>query len=318
MVSQLQPHWQRIQVYACFLRAHQQDTDPLGLDTLAGQVHVHSKYRPGWAEFSVTDTGCGIAANEKDRVFERFHRSSVTARSHEGTGIGLALTRELVKLHGGYITLESTPEDKDDPDAPHGSTFTVHIPLGYEHLPSANVEEDTNGVRAGPRAYGRAMIEEAKGWNRMKSLGDDKDRSESGGSESIPNSSTESSRSGELSAVFRFSHDDTILIVDDNSDVRRFIRSILRPYCNTIEAENGIEGLVAIEEKSPDLVLSDVMMPEANFYDPGMDGMQFVSTIRERSRISWTPVILLTAKSAEEARVEGLVGQRVPPPAAES
>ncbi|KAG9051349.1 hypothetical protein FS837_008444 [Tulasnella sp. UAMH 9824] len=267
--------------------------------TLAGQVHVHSKYRPGWAQFSVSDTGCGIAVNEKGRVFERFHRSSATARSHEGTGIGLALTRELVKLHGGYITLESTPEDKDNPDAPHGSTFTVHIPLGHEHLPSGNVEEDTTGVRAGPRAYGRAMIAEAKAWNRIKSMGDDRDRSESGGSESIPNSNSEANRSGEFSGVFRFSHEDTILIVDDNSDVRRFIRTILRPYCNVIEAQNGIEGLVAIEEKSPDLVLSDVMMP-------GMDGIQFVSTIRERSRISWTPVILLTAKSAEEARVEGL------------
>ncbi|KAG8934382.1 hypothetical protein FRC01_003339 [Tulasnella sp. 417] len=268
--------------------------------TFAGQVHVHSKYRPGWAEFSVSDTGCGIEANEQDRIFERFHRSSATARSHEGTGIGLALTRELVKLHGGYITLESTPEDKDNPKAFHGSTFTVHIPLGYEHLPSANVEEDTNGVRVGPRDYGRAMIEEAKAWSRIKSRGDDKDLSESAGSESIPTSSGgESNRSAEFSGFFRFSHEDTVLIVDDNSDVRRFLRSILRPYCNTIEAENGIEGLVAIEEKSPDLVLSDVMMP-------GMDGIQFVSTIRERPRISWIPVILLTAKSAEDARVEGL------------
>ncbi|KAG8895149.1 hypothetical protein FRC00_007900, partial [Tulasnella sp. 408] len=265
--------------------------------TLAGQVHVHSKYRPGWAEFSVSDTGCGISANEKDRVFERFHRSSATARSHEGTGIGLALTRELVKLHGGYITLESTPEDKDNPDASHGSTFTVHIPLGHEHLPPSNVEEDTAIVRVGLRAYGRAVIEEAKGWNKIKLMGDDKDRSESGGSESLPTSNTDSSRSGEFSGVFRFSPEDTILIVDDN-------------------AQNGIEGLVAIEEKAPDLVLSDVMMPGesdgdvpnagANSYDPGMDGIQFVTTIRERPGISWTPVILLTAKSAEEARVEGL------------
>ncbi|KAG8934381.1 hypothetical protein FRC01_003338 [Tulasnella sp. 417] len=284
--------------------------------TLAGQVHVHSRYRPGWAEFSVSDTGCGIADNEQDRVFERFHRSSATARSHEGTGIGLALTRELVKLHGGYITLESTPEDKDHLEASHGSTFTVHIrklthditssaslnpmlALGSKHLPSANVEEDTSGKCAGPRAYGRATIEEAKGWTKSTPLADDTDLSESGGSESNAHSNADSGRSGEFSWVFHFSPEDTILIVDDNFDMRRFLRSILRPYCKVIEAQNGTEGLVAIEENLPDLVLSDVMMP-------GMDGIQFVSTVRERPRISWTPVILLTAKSAEEARVEGL------------
>lgn len=94
----------------------------------------------------------------------------------------------------------------------------------------------------------------------------------------------------------------------------------MRPYCKIIEAQNGIDGLVAVEEKSPDLVLSDVMMPGKgrniyrmyrlilNLVVPGMDGIQFVNTVRERSAISWTPVILLTAKSAEEAQVEGLVG----------
>ncbi|KAG8934383.1 hypothetical protein FRC01_003340 [Tulasnella sp. 417] len=247
--------------------------------TLSGQVHVHTSYRPGWAEFSVRDTGCGIPANEQDKVFERFHRVSATARSHEGTGIGLALTRELVKLHGGYITLESTPVDKDDPEAPHGSNFTVHIPLGYEHLPPANVDEELAGIRVAPRAYGRAMIEEAKGWNKAKAQSDDRDRSESGGSESNANSNTDSSKSGEFSGIFRFSPDDTILIVDDTED--------------------AINGLVVLEEKAPDLVLSDVMMP-------GMDGIQFVGAIRERPRISWTPVILLTARAGEEARVEGL------------
>ncbi|KAG8979497.1 hypothetical protein FRC05_008486 [Tulasnella sp. 425] len=267
--------------------------------TLAGQVHIHFKYRPGWAEFSVSDTGCGIADNEKERVFERFHRSSATARTHEGTGIGLALTRELVKLHGGYITLQSTPEDKDNPEASHGSTFTVHIPVGCGHLPPANVEEEATATRARPRAYGRAMIEEVKGWNNNRSTGDDKDRSESGGSESNANSNSESVRSGEFSSVFRFSPEDTILLVDDNPDVRGFLRSIFQSYCNVIEAQNGNAGLVAIEEKLPDLVISDVMMP-------GMDGIQLVSTIRENQRISWTPVILLTAKSAEDDRIEGL------------
>ncbi|KIO32181.1 hypothetical protein M407DRAFT_18753 [Tulasnella calospora MUT 4182] len=267
--------------------------------TLSGRVHVHTSYRPGWAEFSVRDTGCGIPSTELDKVFERFHRVSATARSHEGTGIGLALTRELVKLHGGHITLESTPEDKDDPEAPHGSNFTVHIPLGYEHLPPANVDEELAGIRVAPRAYGRAMIEEAKGWNKIRAQSDDKDRSESGGSESNANSNTDSSRSGEFSGIFRFSPDDTILIVDDNADVRRFLRSIFHSYCNILEAENAINGLVIIEEKAPDLVLSDVMMP-------GMDGIQFVGAIREQPRIRWTPVILLTARSGEEARVEGL------------
>lgn len=119
------------------------------------------------------------------------------------------------------------------------------LALGYEHLPPANVDEELAGIRAAPRAYGRAMIEEAKGWNRARAQTDDKDRSESGGSESNANSNTDSSRSGEFSGIFRFSPDDTILIVDDSgyfmntpkgklliemlpidSDVRRFLRSM--------------------------------------------------------------------------------------------
>lgn len=87
--------------------------------------------------------------------------------------------------------------------------------MGFDHLPAANVEEDATFLRKGPRAYGRALIEELKGWNKIKPIGEDKDRSESGGSDSIANT-TDSLRSAELSGVFRFSSSDTILIVDDS------------------------------------------------------------------------------------------------------
>lgn len=167
--------------------------------------------------------------------------------------------------------------------------------MGCGHLPPANVEEEATATRARPRAYGRAMIEEVKGWNNTRSIGDDKDRSESGGSESNANSNPESVRSGEFSGVFRFSPEDTILLVDDSKDFNghsatttnpfpRFGRAGVPPVhvsgvihalllafltsfsrfqscCNVIEAQDGISGLVAIEEKSPDLVISDVMMP---------------------------------------------------------
>lgn len=105
--------------------------------------------------------------------------------------------------------------------------------LGYEHLPPANVEEELAGIRAAPRAYGRAMLEEAKGWNRIRAQSDDRDRSESGGSESNTNSNTDSSRSGELSGLFRFSPDDTILIVDDSKWFTNRDRGVVSDCCAT-------------------------------------------------------------------------------------
>ncbi|KAG8887667.1 hypothetical protein FRB98_009229 [Tulasnella sp. 332] len=266
--------------------------------TMRGHVKVHVQYRPPHAEFIVSDTGVGIPANDLDKVFERFHRVSTTARSHEGTGIGLALTRELVRIHGGHMRVESIVEDKANPDVQHGTTFTVFIPLGSDHLPRQHIDEsDTNYPRA--NTYGIGIVEEATGWARSRFNSDDiTPRSESTNSDSAADSN--SSRSGDMAALFRFAPEDLILVVDDNNDVRKFLRSIFKRFCSVIEASSAMEGLRVMQTQRPNLVISDFMMP-------GMDGMQFVSAIRDQPDLELIPVIILTARAGDEARVEGLL-----------
>ncbi|KAG8997175.1 hypothetical protein FRB93_000461 [Tulasnella sp. JGI-2019a] len=265
--------------------------------TMKGQVKVHVRYSPPFAELMVSDTGVGIPADDLDKVFERFHRVAATARSHEGTGIGLALTRELVKIHGGHMRVESIVEDKTMPDSLHGTTFTVFIPLGSEHLSREHIDEsDAEYPRT--NAYGIGIVEEATGWAKSKVNPEDATPSESINSDSAADSG--SSKSGDIMALFRFAPEDVILVVDDNSDIRKFLRSIFKRFCSVMEADSATEGLRMMQVQKPNLVISDFMMP-------GMDGMQFVSAIKDQPDLEHVPIIILTARAGDEARVEGLM-----------
>ncbi len=239
--------------------------------TLQGAVTVSVKQKEGRAEFAVHDTGIGIPEHEIPHIFERFHRvENAQGRSIEGTGIGLALVQELVKLHGGSISVLSTPNV--------GSSFTISIPLGIAHLPKNMVrldgEQETTALRAD------TFTEEALRWIPS------------------PENPGESVEGHDHAPGARRRK---ILVADDNADMRDYLTRLLRDHYTVIAARDGAEALLIAASDSPDLILSDVMMP-------GITGFELVTALRKSAETSTIPVILLSARAGEESRVEGLTG----------
>lgn len=202
----------------------------------------------------MTDSGVGIPSTDINLVGERFHRVESVSRSHEGTGIGLSLVKELIKLHGGSLEIESHTKE-ETADGSHGSTFRVQIPLGSDHLPRDAI--DTSATATSNNTYGRGIVDEAMQWNRdMESS----TAGESSSGDSAGESSTGSSRGLDPTTLY-FTKEDTIMLVDDSFDTRRYMRSIFAPYCKLVEARDGQEALDLCEQDVPDLIISDVMMP---------------------------------------------------------
>ncbi|MBT8228150.1 MAG: SpoIIE family protein phosphatase [Dactylosporangium sp.] len=231
--------------------------------TLRGTVRVSLRAHDEHIALSVADTGVGIVASEIPLVFRRFHRAqSSGGRSQEGTGIGLAMVHELVRLHHGSIEVSSTPGV--------GSTFTVSLPFG-----AGNAQAE-----APPRvsAVG-GYLEEALQWigsstdQRLPSVQPAMDVGSTGGA--------------------------TVLVVEDNPDMRRFLAQTLSAYWQVSVAGDGREALERVEAHPPDLVLTDVMMP-------GLDGFGLLRALRAGRRTATTAVVLLSARAGEEAAVEGL------------
>ena len=244
--------------------------------TLEGGISVALRQEEGAAVLSIGDTGTGISAEELPHIFERFHRiEGAPARTHEGTGIGLALVQELARLHGGRVAVHSR--------CGAGTTFSVHIPLGHAHLPAERVgvrrERD---ARAGTHAL--AYVEEALGWQRE-------------GSGAAPGTlaSAGSGPDGERQ------HDPRplVLLADDNADMRAYMRRLLQARYRVLAVGDGREALAAAQADPPDLVLSDVMMPN-------LDGFGLLRALRAEPRTAATPVIFLSARAGEEATVIGL------------
>jgi signal transduction histidine kinase len=234
--------------------------------TFNGRVTVSLCTEAGDAVLRVADTGTGIPDEELANVFKRFHRvQGARGRTHEGTGIGLALVHDLVKLHDGSIAIESK--------AGKGSTFTVRIPLGKHHLPA-----EPNSPREGSTALrGDVFVQEALRWMPGKS-GD-------------PTSDTRKTPTAAVCA--------RILVADDNSDMRDYVGRMLRGRYDVVAAADGEQALKAARKKKPDLILSDVMMPK-------MDGFEFLKAVRSDTNLKTVPVILLSARAGDEARVEGI------------
>ena len=231
--------------------------------TLEGSITVDLFSEQNDVVLEIADTGIGIPEKELPRMFQRFHRAqNVTGRTYEGTGIGLSLIKEFVELHGGTISVISK-EDK-------GSIFTVKIPFGKNHLP-ADQTFDTAHVLEN-------VISEAYVGEAESLLEQDK---------SIINSNESATR------------DATILVVDDNADMRQHIRSLLEKKYAVITAANGQEALQIINDNVPSVVLSDIMMPV-------MDGIQLLKEIKNNKDTAHLPVILLTARAGEESKLEGL------------
>jgi len=240
--------------------------------TLAGSVRVQvAPSADGRAALlSVADSGVGIPAEELPRLFERFHRiGGQRGRTHEGTGIGLALVQELVKLHGGSIEVSSTVD--------RGTTVTVRLPFGESHLPADRIQRGRGEVPAGG---GAAFVEEALRW-----LPGDAELPDAADLPSPP--------VGAAGARGR------IVLADDNADMRDYLHRLLASAYDVEAVADGVAALAAARRQRPDLVLSDVMMP-------GLDGFGLVARLRADARLRDVPVLLLSARAGEEASVEGL------------
>jgi CheY-like chemotaxis protein len=244
--------------------------------------------------FSVQDTGCGIPSHEINRIFEKFHRvHDQKGRSFEGTGIGLALTQELVKLHGGKLELESTYGQ--------GTTFSVQLPIGNTHLPKAQlVHSDHNDlVNLTSRVYGQSVVEEASHWATRNSK--DNTTNPAGGAMSTASSDTNSTLALQTAQwVPISSRGCRILIADDSEDMRRYVKGVLLQFYDVIETPNGQEALSMAVQQTPDLIISDDSMPS-------LGGLGLLKVIRSSPETRAIPFILLSAKAGEEARVEGLL-----------
>ncbi|HEX8486868.1 response regulator [Sphingomonas sp.] len=237
--------------------------------TFTGGIAVVVRADAGAVRLEVRDTGTGIPADELPRLFERFHRvEGAQGRSFEGSGIGLALVQELVKQHGGDMAVDSV--------VGAGTRFVVTIPLGAAHLPADRLARDDEDLVATERA--RAFVEEALRWLPAD-----------GAPATLDAVSTESPGAGAR-----------IVLADDNADLRDYVARLLRHHGYVVETVgDGIDALAAIRRSRPDLVMSDVMMPR-------LDGLGLLHAIRRETALRGLPVILLSARAGEDAKVEGL------------
>jgi PAS domain S-box-containing protein len=245
--------------------------------TFAGEIAIRVRAGAGSAQVTIADTGVGIAADELPRIFERFHRvPNARSRTHEGTGIGLALVQELVRQHGGRIDVTSVEGA--------GTAFTVSVPFGSAHLPRDRVRAGAEQQARSPSTLGASpYVEEAVRWLPREAVRH----------AGAPGARTGTPTDTELHPAPR------ILVADDNADMRDYVVRLLEDEGWTVEAvTDGLAALESARAHPPDLVLSDVMMP-------GLSGFALLRELRADRRTNALPVILLSARAGEEARVEG-------------
>jgi PAS domain S-box-containing protein len=245
--------------------------------TLAGTISVRLEWCGDRVELTVSDTGVGIPEPELPRLFDRFHRvENSQGRSFEGSGIGLSLVQELVKLQGGKVSVTST--------LGVGSSFVVTIPTGRDRVSPIDNSTPTTITPIDPLPY----VEEARRWlpeNELKlPIGE---LGMSVNSLPLPPSQTPPSDRA------------TILLADDNADMHDYIRRLLSGSYHVETATDGVAAMESIYRQPPDLVLTDVMMPK-------MDGFELLRVLRASAATADIPIILLSARAGEEARIEGL------------
>jgi PAS domain S-box-containing protein len=249
--------------------------------TLQGEIEVRLEPAEGQVLLTVRDTGVGIPIEELPRMFQRFHRvEDSRGRTHEGTGIGLALVQELVKLHGGTVSVASVMGQ--------GSTFRVAIPLGKAHLDPGRVGKapEVGSTSVTPSAF----VEEASRWlpDEPQRDGQVPDRPDDGAFPDRPAAEPE-----------QLKEKSRILWADDNADMRAYVGRLLGDRFDVAAVPDGKAALDAARARKPDLVLSDVMMPR-------LDGFGLLRELRADPQLCEIPVILLSARAGEEARIEGM------------
>ncbi|MCG8607208.1 ATP-binding protein, partial [bacterium] len=233
-------------------------------DLIESEIQSLSSQAP--IRVTVSDTGPGIPADRLPKVFDRFSQAETsTSRAYEGTGIGLALVKELVELHHGTIAVTS--------EEGRGTTFTICLPLGKEHLTPDEIFAVAHGHAPLERTAGAVSQEDVETHN------------------SVPEPKESPNVTNGDQPI--------ILIIEDNSDVRAYIREQLKTEYTVLEASDGEAGIEQAVEAIPDLVISDVMMPKK-------DGFEVCRILKTDERTSHIPVILLTAKAQEKAKLDGL------------
>lgn len=263
--------------------------------TFTGGARVQVATAGDRARLTVTDTGTGIPADELPRLFERFHRvRGARSRSHEGSGLGLVLVKDLVEAHGGTVGVDSR--------LGQGTNVTVDLPFAAAHRPRpappttdagspGETAREGGGGRSGRAA---AYVDEALGWLAA---------------DPVPAPATPAARTphapvnhdaprGPGPHETDRAHRARLLVVDDNSDMRAYLTQLLEPEYDVLLAADGLAALEMALAQPVELVLSDVMMP-------GMDGFELVRALRADPRTARLPIVLLTARAGEEESVQG-------------
>ncbi len=220
------------------------------------QLGPDENFKNGYAEIIIADTGSGIETEHLSKIFDRFYQVDMSStRAYEGSGIGLSLTKELVELHHGAISVTST--------AGKGSTFTVKLPLGDSHLKREEVESADVEITI-PKSNGVDHIDQPEDNNIENTI------------LGLPR----------------------LLLVEDNADLRYYLRENLKQQFSLSEAEDGEKGIATALTEIPDLIISDLMMPKIN-------GLQLCQQLKEDEKTSHIPIILLTAKADIETKLQG-------------
>jgi len=241
--------------------------------TLKGKIRVQLTLKENGAELVISDSGIGIPEAELVRLFERFHRvEGARGRSFEGTGIGLALVKELVRLHGGTIAVESVLDQ--------GTTFTVSMPRGMKHLPSHQVQNDNSSYIS--KKGGTFFVQETEHWNASVN-------------EPVSSGERQMVNGGQSPLIHPRAK---ILLADDNSDMRDYMKRLLGEYWDIETVADGLSALSRARETFPDLIITDVMMPR-------LSGMELIQELKSGGDTKDIPVIMISARAGEEARVEG-------------
>lgn len=231
-----------------------------------------SSFPCGYVELSVSDTGTGISREKLPYIFDRFYQTGDSAQQdRKGTGIGLALSKELVLLHHGKIDVHSREGE--------GTEFVIRLPMGDKHLRKDEKQE---------------KVKPDSGYIKVEDVIRQFDVSEPGlaGFEDLQDGNEKNGKNGKNDKPI-------VLVVEDNADVRQYVRGPLEPGYRVIEAVNGREGIDRAREVIPDLIVSDIMMPE-------VDGYQLCRELKTDVKTSHIPIIMLTARASVDSVVEGL------------
>jgi PAS domain S-box-containing protein len=248
--------------------------------TFSGEIEVTLQMVDGFAQLTIRDTGTGIPEQELPHLFERFHRvKGARGRTFEGSGIGLSLVQELAKLHGGSVHVQS--------ELNRGSSFTVRVPLGKEHLPESRIGAARSLESTALR--GEAYVQEALRWLPADETVSDE----------VPATAQLSSAESRPHSKARTGSAARILLADDNADLREYVQKLLLDEFEVVAVSDGEAALRSARERRPDLILSDIMMPQ-------LDGFGLLAAVRADESLKRIPVILLSARAGEESRVEGL------------